>query len=394
MLKRNLLPAVLEALTFSPAVALLGPRQVGKTTLALGLDEHLPVVYIDLENSLDLAKVADFNAFYAEHSGKLLILDEVQRLPQLFTQLRSMIDQARREGKKSGLFLFLGSASNQLLQQSGESLAGRITYLELHAINALEFGQPSLQGLNLLWVRGGFPESLLAKTDRQSLQWRRNFIRTYLERDIPQLGPRIPAQTLERFWTMLAHQQGGILNASVLARNLDVSSVTIQRYLGLMVDLMLVTRLQPWTVNQGKRMVKAPKIYVRDSGLVHALLHINSLDDLLSHPILGRSWEGFVIENLLSVLQGNALPYYYRTAAGAEIDLVLVFNGQEKWAIEIKRNSVPNLTKGFHQACEDLHIDRKWVVYAGTERFPLANNTTALSLADMMEALQTKIISQ
>ena len=388
MITRVLQSLLMESLSFSPAVAILGPRQSGKTTLAIQIGQQIPALYLDLENNLDAIKVADFSNFYAANKGKLLILDEVQRAPQLFSQLRGVIDSERRLGKTAGLFLFLGSASNQLLQQSGESLAGRITYLELHGINAIEYNSSPNEGINSLWVRGGFPESLLAKTDRQSMLWRRSFIRTYLERDIPQLGPRIPAQTLQRFWTMLAHHQGSVINASELARNLEVSSVTIQRYLDLMVDLMLVTRLQPWTVNAGKRLVKSPKVYVRDSGLSHSLLNIQNYNELLSHPIVGRSWEGFVIENILSVLEGKALPYFYRTSAGAEIDLILEFSGQEKWAIEVKRNSTPTLTKGFHQACEDLKINKKWVIYAGDHRFQTANNTTAISLIEFMNELR------
>ena len=232
---------------------------------------------------------------------------------------------------------------------------------------------------------------MLAATDRVSIDWRRNFIRTYLERDIPQLGPRIPAQTLERFWTMLAHSQGGVLNASQLGRNLEMSSVTINRYLDLMVDLLLLRRLQPWGENAGKRLVRAPKIYVRDSGLTHALLNIPTFNDLLGHPVVGGSWEGFVIENILSVLDGRALPYYYRSAAGAEIDLILEFSGQEKWAIEIKRSTAPALSKGFHIACEDIRADRKFVIYSGSDRFPLTDNVIAISLAGIMQEILEKV---
>ena len=351
----------------------------------------MPAIYLDLENTLDAAKVQDIAGFHAENRTKLIILDEVQRTPEIFAPLRGIIDKERRKAHKAGLFLFLGSASMELLQQSGESLAGRIAYLELFGIDVLEFAEKKPELLNQLWLRGGFPESLLAHDDRKSIIWRRDFIRTYLERDIPQLGPRIPAQTLERFWTMLAHNQGTILNASQLARNLEVSSVTINRYLDLMCDLLLVRRLQPWAANAGKRLVRAPKIYVRDSGLVHALLNITSSNDLISHPVVGGSWEGFVIENIMSALQGGALPYYYRTAAGAEIDLILEFSGQEKWAIEIKRSSYPALSKGFHIACGDIKADRKFVVYSGLDRFSLGENIVAISLADLMNEILSKI---
>jgi hypothetical protein len=393
MIKRRLENQVQQAIQRRPSVALMGPRQVGKTTIALNLSERIPAIYLDLENSLDAAKVQDIAAFHAENRTKLIILDEVQRTPKIFAPLRGIIDKERRKGNKAGLFLFLGSASMELLQQSGESLAGRIGYLELYGIDVLEFAGNKMESLNQLWLRGGFPESLLAASDIQSIGWRRDFIKTYLERDIPQLGPRIPAQTLERFWTMLAHNQGSVLNASQLARNLEVSSVTVNRYLDLMVDLLLVRRLQPWAVNAGKRLVRAPKVYVRDSGLAHALLNISVYNDLISHPVVGGSWEGFVIENIMSVVQGRALPYYYRTAAGAEIDLILEFSGQEKWAIEIKRSSAPALSKGFHIACEDIRADRKFVVYSGIDRFSLGEKITAISLADLMQEILSKIES-
>lgn len=392
MIKRRLEKKILQALQRSPSVALMGPRQVGKTTIALDVTEYSNSVYLDLENSLDVIKVQDIVAFHNENSDKLIILDEVQRTPQIFTSIRGIIDKERRKGKKAGLFLFLGSASMDLLQQSGESLAGRVAYLELYGIDALEFTENHKENnINTLWVRGGFPESLLAQSDNDSMDWRRDFIRTYLERDIPQLGPRIPAQTLERFWTMLAHNQGGIINASLLGRNLDVSSVTINRYLDLMVDLLLVRRLQPWTENVGKRLVRAPKIYVRDCGLVHALLNIPGLNDLLGHPVVGGSWEGFVIENILSVAEGRALPYFYRTSAGAEIDLILEFSGKEKWAIEIKRSSAPVLSKGFHLACDDIKADKRFVVYSGTDRFSLGNNIIVIPLTTLMQEILDKV---
>ncbi|AYD46396.1 ATP-binding protein [Arachidicoccus soli] len=392
MIKRRLEKKVGETLQRSPSVALMGPRQVGKTTIALDIAEHTEAIYLDLENNLDRIKMQDMGTFYAANAEKLIVLDEVQRTPEIFTSLRGIIDKERRRGNKSGLFLFLGSASIDLLQQSGESLAGRIAYLELYGIDALEFTENNKKAdLNTLWLRGGFPESLLATSGKDSMDWRRDFIRTYLERDIPQLGPRIPAQTLERFWTMLAHNQSGIVNASQLGRNLEVSSVTINRYIDLMVDLLLVRRLQPWTANLGKRLVRAPKIYVRDSGLVHALLNIVSLNELLGHPVVGGSWEGFVIENILSVTQGWALPYFYRTSGGAEIDLILEFAGNEKWAIEIKRSSAPVLSKGFHSACADIKADKRFVVYSGADRFSLGDSVTAISLAGMMQEILNKI---
>lgn len=376
-----------KALEKNASVALMGSRQVGKTTLAFDMAEQKVGIYLDLERKVDLQKVQDIDAFHLENRDKLIIMDEVQRIPNVFNELRGIIDQKRRRGHKFGQFLFLGSASINLLQQSGESLAGRIAYLELFGINILEFETDSLEKLNQLWLRGGFPESLFAVDDEDSLNWRVNFIRTYLERDIPQLGPRIPAETLERFWTMLAHHQSGIFNASVLAKSLDVSSPTVARYLDLMVDLLLVRRLQPWTSNIGKRLVKSAKIYIRDSGVTHALLNIQNYNDLLGHPVSGGSWEGFVIENILSVAPFNARPYYYRTASGQEIDLILEFSGKEKWAIEIKRSTAPVLSKGFYQACQDILPNKKFVVYMGEDRFSLQENIIAIPLDKLMQEL-------
>lgn len=380
MIKRRLEDKIREALTRSPSVALIGPRQVGKTTIAFNIFETTPSIYLDLESSLDLQKVRDIVSFHNANKDKLIILDEVQRLPEVFSPLRGIIDKERRKGNKAGQFLFLGSASIDLLRQSSESLAGRIAYLELFGVNQLEFPN----NINTLWLRGGFPESLLAASERASLEWRRDFIKTYLERDIPQLGPRIPAETLERFWTMLAHHQGSVFNAANLGRNLDVSGVTIGRYLDLMVDLLLVRRLRPWTHNVGKRLVRSPKVYVRDSGITHALLNITDHNQLLGHPVIGGSWEGFVIENILSVAPVGVQPFYYGTQGGAEIDLILEFSAKTKWAIEIKRSSSPTVSKGFHIACEDINPERRYVVYSGTDQFSLGNGINAISLSDLM----------
>jgi predicted AAA+ superfamily ATPase len=390
MIKRRLEAQIVEALERSPSVALLGPRQVGKTTIALNISDTTPSVYLDLENRRDLQKVQDIEAFHVENSDKLIVLDEVRRLPEIFASLRGVIDQERRKENRAGQFLFLGSASIDLLQQSSESLAGRIAYMELHAIDATEYADNSLDKLNSLWVRGGFPESLLSASDQNSLDWRLDFIKTYLERDIPQLGPRIPAETLERFWTMLAHNQGSVLNASHLARNLDVSGTTISRYLDLMADLLLVRRLKPWTANVGKRLVKSPKIYVRDSGITHALLNIPDYNSLLGHPVVGGSWEGFVIENIMSVAPSRVQPYYYGTPRGAEIDLVLEFPGGERWAIEIKRNSTPSISKGFYGGCEDIKPEKRFVVYSGLESFSMGEGILAISLPNLMQELLKK----
>ena len=390
MVQRQLLENLDYLLSITPAVALLGPRQVGKTTLAYAMADKHDAVYLDLEDPLDMQKAKDIVAFQGTNSDKLIILDEVQRIHEIFAPIRTIIDKERRRGHKNAVFLFLGSASVDLLQQSGESLAGRIAYAELFPLNMLEYSQSINKATGSLWLRGGFPESVLAKNDLDSFTWRRNFIRTYLERDIPQLGPRIPATTLQRFWTMLAHHQGSIINAAHLARSLDVSGTTIARYLDLMCDLLLVRRLQPWTFNAGKRLVRSPKIYVRDSGLVHTLLNIKNMNELLGHPVVGGSWEGFVIENILSCASDNLQCYYYRSPGGSEIDLILEFSPSEKWAIEIKRSSAPAVSKGFFLACDEVNPSRKFVVYSGNDRFTMAGDITAISLPDMMrELIQT-----
>jgi predicted AAA+ superfamily ATPase len=390
VIQRRLEHIIEEILKRSPSVALMGPRQVGKTTIALNISATIPSIYLDLESRIDLEKVRDINAFHDDNRTKLIILDEVQRLPEVFAQLRGIIDKERRKGNRAGQFLFLGSASIDLLKQSSESLAGRIAYIELHPIDVSEYAGESIENMNDLWIRGGFPESLLAASDQGSLDWRRDFIRTYLERDIPQLGPRIPAETLDRFWTMLAHNQGSVLNAAHLARNLEVAGVTVGRYLDLMVDLLLVRRLKPWTFNIGKRLVRSPKIYIRDSGITHALLNIGNYTELLGHPVVGGSWEGFVIENIMSVAPPNVQPFYYGTQAGAEIDLILEFSPTEKWAIEIKRNTAPSVTKGFYIACDDIQPQRRYVVYSGKDRFPLAHGVLAIPLFELMQEIVQK----
>ena len=364
---------------------MLGPRQVGKTTLALKVAEEIDSMYLDLESEADKAKLADAELFLEGLEDKLVILDEVHRLPNLFQPLRSLIDKGRRRGKKTGRFLFLGSAFMDLLRQSGESLAGRIAYQELQPFNLLEV---EAENCDSLWLRGGFPDSFLAQSDPKSMMWRRNFIRTYLERDIPQFGPRIPAETLRRFWTMLAHSQGGLFNASQLARGLGVTGKTVSGYLDLLVDLLLVRRLPPMHRNVGKRLVKSPKVYVRDSGLVHTLLGIEKMDSLLGHPVVGLSWEGFAIENLMAVAPEETRAGFYRTSAGAEIDLLLELPGDRVWAVEFKRGLAPKLEKGFHHAKEDVKPERSFVVYSGQDRYRLAEYVEAISLEEFMRELQ------
>lgn len=381
MIPRRLLPSLTAALAENPAVALLGPRQVGKTTLALEVAKARPAVYLDLESEADRAKLAEADLYLRQHEDKLVILDEIQRAPQLFQSLRGLIDAGRRRGRAKGRFLVLGSASIDLLKQSSESLAGRIRYLELAPLDAGETGR---QRCDALWLRGGFPESLLAASDAASLRWRMDFIRTYLERDIPQLGPRIPAETLRRLWTMLAHQQGGLLNAAGLARALAVDGKTVASYLDLLVDLLLVRRLAPWHGNVRKRLVKSPKIYVRDSGLVHALLGIGDREDLLAHPVAGGSWEGLAIESLIAAAPNGSEAFFFRTSAGAEIDLLLKLPGHRgPWAIEIKRGLAPKLERSFHLASETVRPERRMVVYGGSERFPLSEGVEAVTLDDL-----------
>jgi predicted AAA+ superfamily ATPase len=385
MIPRRLLPALTSALDEVPAVALLGPRQVGKTTLALQVAKGRPSVYLDLESEADRAKLSEPELYLSQHADKLVVLDEIQRVPQLFQSLRGLIDAGRRRGRGRGRFLVLGSASIDLLRQSGESLAGRIRYLELPPLDAGEVGR---KRLDALWLRGGFPESLLAASEAASARWRTDFIRTYLERDIPQLGPRIPAETLRRLWTMLAHQQGGLLNASTLARALAVDGKTVASYLDLLVDLLLVRRLPPWHGNVRKRLVKSPKVFVRDSGLVHTLLGIGDREALLAHPAAGGSWEGLAIESLIAAAPSGTDAYFFRTSAGAEIDLLLKTPGRRKpWAIEIKRGLAPKIERGFHLACDAVRPERRFVVYGGAERFPLSEGVEAVSLIDLCDEL-------
>ena len=324
MLPRRQLALVKEALARQAAVALIGPRQVGKTTLALTLADEVPSLYLDLEASEDRRKLAEPAVFLRQYEDRLVVLDEIHRVPELFSTLRGLIDQGRRRGHRTGRFLLLGSASMDLLRQSGESLAGRIAHVDLGPLDVLEV-KSSKSDSTPLWVRGGFPDSYLAKNDRQSFAWRKDFVRTYLERELPLLGPRIPAETLESLWIMLAHNQGAVLNASRLAAALMASAQTITRYIDLLVDLLLVRRLSPFHSNAGKRVVKSPKVYVRDSGIVHALLGIGDFNALSGHPVVGFSWEGFVIENLLATAPELTIASFYRTSAGAEIDLIYKF---------------------------------------------------------------------
>lgn len=386
MIERKYFSIVKEKLSQFSAVGLLGSRQIGKTTLAQEIAAQQPSLYLDLENYQDLIKLEDPIPYLESHKNKLIILDEIQRKPDLFMTLRGLIDKGRRLGQKNSQFLILGSSSVDLLRQSSESLAGRIAYIEMNPISAIEIS-PERSNQQNLWLCGGFPDSLLASSKQASMEWRIEFIRTYLERDIPQFGPRIPSETLRRLWTMLAHCHGTPLNAAKLATNLGISGQTVSRYIDLLVDLFLIRRLAPWHNNVGKRLVRSPKVYVRDSGTLHALLNIQTTDDLLSHPIIGTSWEGFVIDNLLSFLPQGAEAYYYRTARGAEIDLVFKLPDRRNIAIEIKRSSAPKVSQGFYEASKDIKATHRYVVYDGMEKFPLKNDIYAISLTDLMNEI-------
>lgn len=388
MIERRLLPILKQRLRETPAVVLLGPRQVGKTTLALAVGDQESAVYLDLESEQDRSRLLEPELYLTDHLGRLVILDEIHRTPGLFPVLRGLIDRARRADKRYGLYLLLGSASLDLLKQSGETLAGRVSYLELSPFNILEVNSEKTAAVqDRLWLRGGFPESFLAPDEAQSFRWRQDFIRTYLERDIPQFGPHIAAETLRRFWVMLAHGQGGLLNIAQLARSLGVDAKTASSYIDLLVDLLLVRRLPSWRTNVGKRLVKSPKVYVRDSGLVHSLLGISDKEALLSQPVVGTSWEGFVIENLLAVSPEGTQGYFYRTSGGAEIDLLLNFPDRRLWAVEIKRSLAPRVERGFHAACKDLSPARSFVVYPGVETYPMGNDIQAISLPALARKL-------
>ena len=379
-----------QRLSEVPAVVLLGPRQVGKTTLALDLAARQEALYLDLESEQDRARLAEPELYLSEHLDKLVVLDEIHRVPGLFPVLRGLIDRARREGRRSGMFLLLGSAALELLRQSGETLAGRVSYLELSPFDVLEI-EDSRAARDRLWLRGGFPDSYLADNEGRSLRWRLDFIRAYLERDIPQFGPRIAADRLRRLWTMLAHHQGGMLNVAQLARNLGIDVKTAGGYVDLLIDLLLLRRLPAWHANVGKRLVKSPKVYIRDSGIVPALLNIADRDNLASHPVLGASWEGFVIEQVMAVLPDGVEGYFYRTSGGAEIDLLLSFPDRPPWAIEIKHSLSPKVDKGFHSACADLEPERRLVVYPGDQAYPLSAEIRAIPLRQAIIELSATV---
>jgi predicted AAA+ superfamily ATPase len=392
MITRDLENKLQNALEHMPVVALLGPRQVGKTTLALQIaqqETNKKTSYLDLELDTDLSKLSDPEGYLRRYENQLLIIDEVQRKPDLFRILRGLVDIRKRAGEHTGQFLLLGSATRDLLQATSETLAGRIRYMELSPFTVMEIynTNPSAFNPEHLWLRGGFPNSYLAVTENESWEWRNDFISSYVERDIPLMGPHIPATRMKTFWTMLAHYHGQQIILSELGKSLEVSHTTIRSYLDILTDFYMVRQIQPWSGNTKKRLIKSPKIYLRDTGILHKLLNISHLEDLLGNPAVGASWEGFVAENIIIGLSNKWRYSYYRTTSQTEIDLVLEGPGNQVWAIEIKRSAAPKLTKGFHSACEDIKATKKFVVYSGTERFPMSGNTEAIGLIEFLKMI-------
>lgn len=370
----GLLQRIRQAFEVTPIVTLLGPRQCGKTTLARMLARESGAKVYDLEDPADDAALRTPSLTLGAATG-LVILDEIQRRPDLYPILRVLADRESATTR----FLLLGSASDTLVRSVSESLAGRTSFVDMGGLSLGEL--PAETPASTLWTRGGFPRAWLAPTDQASLAWRTAFVRTFLERDIPQLGIRIPAAQLGRFWTMLAHYHGQILNAAELARSMGSSEKTIQRYISILEGTFIIRTLQPWHENLGKRLVKAPKIYLRDSGILHALLGLRTLDDLMSHPKAGASWEGFAIEEAIARNPG-ATPLFFATHGGAEVDLVLV-NGARRTGFEMKLNQAPVPTKSMHIAMDDLGLDALYVVYPGTKSYALGDRMRAIPAGDI-----------
>ena len=395
MIHRKLTEQLVNSLKKVPVVALLGPRQVGKTTLSLEIlknDIGKPVEYMDLELDSNRIKLDDAESYLRTFANKLLIIDEVQLKPDIFKTLRGLIDSRKRAGESATQFLLLGSASRDLLQQTSESLAGRIRYLELNpfsipeisVLNPLEFSPEKL------WFRGGYPQSYLAPDDDESWNWRSDFIATYIERDIPRLGINISAAKMRKFWKMLSHYQGQQINLSALGKSLEVSHTTIRNYLDILTDLHMVRQLQPWSGNTKKRLVKSPKIYIRDSGILHHLLSISDYEALMGNPVSGHSWEGFVVENILGYMSDKWTASYFRTSEQTEIDLILEKPHKEVWAIEIKKSAAPKIRPGFHKACKEISATRKFVVYSGRESFQMSENVTTMGIHEFIQHLEAQ----
>ena len=359
----------------SPITALLGPRQCGKTTLARLFAEGQPATFFDLESQPDLRRLQNPELVLGSLSG-LVVLDEIQQMPELFQVLRVLVDSPQVRAR----FLILGSASPTLVKNAAESLAGRVEFIDLAGFDLFETGVDTWQNL---WLRGGFPRSFLATSDEDSLAWREGFIRTFLERDIPQLGITIPPAALRRFWTMVAHYHGQIWNASDLARSLGLSDKTVRSYLDILSGSFMVRQLQPWYENLSKRQVKAPKVYLRDTGLLHALLTQPDLHTLYAYPRVGPSWEGFVIEQVIQVTR-PAEAYFWATHSGAEVDLLMMQRGQ-RYGIEVKFSEAPQVTRSMHIALQDLALDHLWVIHPGPHTYPVHDKITVLSIKDLMQ---------
>ena len=377
-------------LTHFPAVTLLGARQTGKTTLALKIASNFPkpTLYLDLEKPSDAIKLRDPEFFLKQHLDKLVIIDEIQRMPEITAILRSIIDERKRNGDKWGQYLLLGSSSQSLLKQTSDSLAGRVAYLEIGGFSSIEIKPESF---NDLWVKGGFPDSFLALNNLDSFSWRENLIKTYLEREIAILGYKASSATIGRLWIMLAHTQGEILNAAKLGASLGVSIPTVLRYLDILADLFLINFLRPWHQNHGKRLVKRPKVYIRDSGIAHCLLNLQTLDDILAHPVAGGSWEGFVLENIVRVIGNQSKIWFYRTSAGAEMDLIIE-TGSKKIGVEVKRSTSPALTKGGRQSKTDLNLDFVYIVYPGKDKYLIENDICVIPINLLLEEISINLL--
>lgn len=379
--KRKFERLILNDIQNFPCVAILGPRQCGKSTLALHLKKTLPeLLYLDLENPADLRKIEDPLMFFEQNRDRLVCLDEIQRRSELFPPLRSILDS----GRKKGQLIILGSASQDLIKQSSETLAGRISYIELTPFLLSEVYK-SFDDMLTIWLRGGFPESYLAPDDSISGRWRVNFIRTFLERDIPQLGITIPSKNIERLWQMCAHSHGQVLNSSKLGESIGVTHHTIKNYLNILEQTFMIRQLQPYSNNLKKRLVKSPKLYIRDTGILHSLLGVETFNDLLGHTIYGQSWEGFVIENIMTEMH-EYKGYFYRTSNGSEIDLILE-KGSKKIAIECKSSTAPEVTKGFYNSLEDLGIDNAWVIAPVKEPYNIKKGIRVASIIDFLKEM-------
>lgn len=399
MIPREIYQVVQSRLKHFDSVALLGPRQVGKTTLAqkIAAEWGKDAQYLDLELRTDREELGDNPlTYFSRHSDQLLILDEIHRVPEIFQDLRVQIDK-HRMNNTAGRFLILGSASMVLMHQSTESLAGRISYVDMAPLTLSEVWKHSISQsentdklVNRIWLQGGFPLAF-THNPAESLQWREDFIRTYLERDLAQFGLRVSSDRMDLFWRMIANDQGGLFNAERYAKSLRVSGNTVRHYLEISRQLLMVRVLSPWFANLDKRLVKSPRIYVRDSGILHALLYVQTTDNLMRHPVAGKSWEGFVIENLVEAASSRANSYFYRTSAGAEVDLVLEFAGGKCWAFEVKLSNEPTLKRGFHSGANDIQAERRILVHPRMESFLMRHDVEAMSLLDAMNEVKKEV---